>query len=86
MSKVIDINTERWTTVFSQRGVKVRVSTWGSIDFLVKDSEDPTVMALSQALDMTTAMAMFQALATAFGTEQVSGKDEANDGRPDPAV
>ncbi len=82
MGNVISINTERWTTIFSKMGVKVRVSTRGSVDFIVKDSEDPTVMVVSQTLDMNTAMEMFQAIATAFGADDVTGKDEDN-GRSD---
>lgn len=79
MGKVIEINAERWASIFTTGGMTVTVSTRGKVRFDLTQAS-----GACRTLTMAQAMELFQQLSVAFGAEALTGKDE-DDGRPDPA-
>lgn len=88
MSNVVNINADRWVTVFSAEGVTVRASSTGRLVFEV--AENAYRKAYSKPLSLEQAVCLFESLAEAYGCDLTQDppqplNNEDDDGRPDPA-
>lgn len=80
MGRVIELNTERWVTVFKEETLKVSVSSAGRVRFIITQHvpQRGDIVLESNPLDMQTMVQLAGAIAGAF-------RDEKHEEQPDPA-